>query len=246
MYPYGGVTVCPISARATLDAGLRFLVRFYWNNAMKKKLAGLGLVAGALVVAGHAQADTSAEVKVAGKIVPDAACNLTISNGGVYDFGTIASENLHQNKTTQFDAKLQTVAVTCNSATKVALSVRDNRSGTAAGGSGEDSEFGLGKGKVGYYTLGIGIVELDGVAGKENVLAAPAGSNTWASDEVGLMAKGSARKSFADSGSLTPGAYKSIAIHLVATPTINKLSELDLSSGNVDLDGSATLDLTYL
>ncbi|NLA20687.1 hypothetical protein GPU89_33625 [Burkholderia cepacia] len=94
--------------------------------------------------------------------------------------------------------------------------------------------------------MGIGIVELDGVAGKENVLAAPAGSNTWASDEVGLMAKGSARKSFADSGSLTPGAYKSIAIHLVATPTINKLSELDLSSGNVDLDGSATLDLTYL
>lgn len=60
------------------------------------------------------------------------------------------------------------------------------------------------------------------------------------------MTKGSARKAFADPGSLTPGAYKSIAIYLAATLTINKLSDLDLSSGNVDLDGSATLDLTYL
>ncbi|WP_179255342.1 DUF1120 domain-containing protein [Burkholderia sp. AU31652] len=213
---------------------------------MKKKLAGLGLVVGALVVAGHAQADTSAEIKVAGKIVPDGACNLTISNGGVYDFGVIASENLHQNKTTQFVPKWQTVAVTCNAATKVALSVRDNRAGTAAGGTGEDFEFGLGKGKVGYYTLGVFYATSDGSDAKLDVVAAPAGSDAWAYDKAGLMTNGSARKAFADPGSSTPGAYKSIAFPLAATLTINKLSELDLSSGNVDLDGSATLDLTYL
>ncbi|WP_269510076.1 DUF1120 domain-containing protein [Burkholderia sp. IMCC1007] len=212
---------------------------------MKKKLAGLWLVAGALVVAGHAQADKSVDVRVAGKIVPDGACNLTISNGGVYDFGTIASENLHQNKTTQFAAKWETAAVTCNAATKVALSVRDNRAGTAAGGTGEDFEFGLGKGKVGYYTLTVSSAMGDGDSWLD-VVSAPAGSDAWAHDKAGLMTKDSARKSFAEPGSSAPGAYKSIAIVLGATPTINKLSELDLSNGNVDLDGSATLDLTYL
>ncbi|NHB06227.1 DUF1120 domain-containing protein [Burkholderia cepacia] len=210
---------------------------------MKKKLAGLGLVAGVLVVAGQVQAETSAEIKITGKIMPD-ACNLTIGNGGVYDFGTIASENLHQDRTTQLPGKLQTVSISCNAAAKVALNVRDNRSGTVAGGTGDDAEFGLGNGKAGYYTLSLG-----GATGDSNgvdIVAAPAGSNAWASDEAGLMTKGSARKSFANSGDVTPGAYKTVTANLTVTPTINKLSELDLSGGSVDLDGSATVELTYL
>ncbi|MCA8064030.1 MULTISPECIES: DUF1120 domain-containing protein [unclassified Burkholderia] len=210
---------------------------------MKKKLAGLGLVAGVLAVAGHAQAETSAEIKITGKILPD-ACNLTIGNGGVYDFGSIASANLYQDKTTQLPGKLQTVSISCNAAAKVALNVRDNRSGTAAGGAGDDTEFGLGNGKVGYYKLSLG-----GATGDNSgvdIVAAPAGSDAWASDAAGLMTKGSARKSFAKPGDVTPGAYKTVTANLTVIPTINKLSELDLSGGSVDLDGSATIEMAYL
>ncbi|MCA8355075.1 DUF1120 domain-containing protein [Burkholderia cepacia] len=209
---------------------------------MKKKLAGLGLVVGALVVAGYAQAQT-AEIKVTGKIIPD-ACQLAIGNGGVYDFGNIASDKLSQDATTTLDAKTQSVAISCNAAAKVALNVRDNRSGTAAGGKGDDYEFGLGKEKAGYYTLALN--KAVGDSNALDVLAAPAGSDAWALDSTGSMTSGAARKSFSESGSTAPGAYKTISADLTVTPTINKLSELDLSNGGVALDGSATLELTYL
>ncbi|AFQ50022.1 DUF1120 domain-containing protein [Burkholderia cepacia] len=208
---------------------------------MKRKLAGLGLVAGALF-AGHAQAQT-AEIKVIGKIVPD-ACTLTIGNGGVYDFGNIASDKLSQDAPTTLDAKAQSVAISCNAAAKVALNVRDNRSGTAVGGKGDDSEFGLGFGKAGYYTLALN--KAVGDSNALDVVAAPAGSDAWVLDGAGLMANGSARKSFSESGNTAPGAYKTISADLTVTPTINKLPELDLSNGGVALDGSATLELTYL
>ncbi|WP_321959432.1 DUF1120 domain-containing protein [Burkholderia cenocepacia] len=210
---------------------------------MKKKLAGFGLIAGVLVT-GHAQAQT-AEIKVIGKIVPD-ACQFTIGNGGLYDFGTIGADTLSQDAVTALDAKTQTVAVSCNAAAKVALNVRDNRAGTAAGGKGGDDEFGLG-GKekfAGYYTLALTRAVGDGSA--LDVIAAPAGSDAWALDSTGSMASGQARKSFSDSGSVAPGAYKSITANLTVAPTINKLSALDLSNGGVDLDGSATVELTYL
>ncbi|WP_177207588.1 DUF1120 domain-containing protein [Burkholderia contaminans] len=214
----------------------------YWSKSMKKKLAGFGLIAGVLV-AGHAQAQT-AEIKVIGKIVPD-ACQFTIGNGGLYDFGTIGADKLSQDAVTALDAKTQTIAISCNAAAKVALNVRDNRAGTAAGGKGGDDEFGLSKeAKVGFYTLTLS--KALGDSNSLDVLAAPAGSSAWALDSTGLMANGSARKSFSDSGSTAPGAYKSISANLTVSPTINKLSELDLSKGGVDLDGSATVELTYL
>ncbi len=209
---------------------------------MKKKLAGLGLLAGALIVAGHAQAQT-AEIKVTGKIVPD-ACQLTIANSGVYDFGNIASDKLSQDATTKLDAKTQSVAISCNAGAKVALNVQDNRSGTAVGGKGDDYEFGLGNGKAGYYMLALNRAVGDGKAA--DVLAAPAGTDTWALDSAGSVTSGGARKSFAESGSVAPGAYKTITADLTVTPTINKLSALDLSSGGVELDGSATVELHYL
>ncbi|AFQ46798.1 hypothetical protein [Burkholderia cepacia] len=115
---------------------------------------------------------------------------------------------------------------------------------TAVGGKGDDSEFGLGFGKAGYYTLALN--KAVGDSNALDVVAAPAGSDAWVLDGAGLMANGSARKSFSESGNTAPGAYKTISADLTVTPTINKLPELDLSNGGVALDGSATLELTYL
>ncbi|AFQ46775.1 rod shape-determining protein MreC [Burkholderia cepacia] len=116
--------------------------------------------------------------------------------------------------------------------------------GTAVGGKGDDSEFGLGFGKLLYYTLALN--KAVGDSNALDVVAAPAGSDAWVLDGAGLMANGSARKSFSESGNTAPGAYKTISADLTVTPTINKLPELDLSNGGVALDGSATLELTYL
>ncbi|WP_372437183.1 DUF1120 domain-containing protein [Pseudomonas chlororaphis subsp. aureofaciens] len=212
---------------------------------MKKQLAVFGLVAGAVLAHGQANAQ-SAEIKVIGKILPD-ACQLVIGGGGVYDFGNIGADKLSKDSTTTLEAKTQTLTVTCNAAAKVAVKATDNRMGSAAGGKGDAYEFGLGKhpgGDPGYYKLALTRAISEG--NTLDVLADSNNSNSWSIDSAGFTANGTSRVAFASSGSLAPEAYKNLTADLTVTPTINKLSALDLANGGVDLDGSATIELSYL
>ncbi|MPV68134.1 DUF1120 domain-containing protein [Burkholderia sp. BE17] len=210
---------------------------------MKKKLAGLGLLAGALVAAGHAQAQT-AEIKVAGRIVPN-ACQLTISGGGVYDYGTIVSDKVGQDDKTALDAKTQTLLVSCNKATKVALSVRDNSSDNHPFRA--DTEFSLGKDVSGYYWLTLTNAKGDGYVA--DILTASPGSNEWAGSNgwTTIMTNGLngiRRHSFAYLGSSVPRAYNTVTAKLTVLPII-AWYDIALTDEN-KMDGSATVELEYL
>jgi len=206
-----------------------------------KKILALSVLAACTVASGLAQAQ-SAEIKVVGKILPD-ACQPVIANGGVFSYGTIAADKLSKDDVTALVAKTQTLTITCNAAAKIGVKVTDNRSGTAVGGTGDGYDFGLGGKNTGSYSL-----KLTGAVSEGNTLAVltdTSGSGTWVSNDTGFKADGTARKAFAPSGSLVPGAYKVVTGDLTVRPVINKLSALDIGSG-IDLDGSATLELVYL
>lgn len=207
---------------------------------MKKKLAGLGLVAGALVVAGHVQAQT-AEIKVNGQIVPNDACQLTISGGGVYDFGTVKARS---DFVAGLDDKTLALTISCNAPTKFALRALDNRPDTVAGNPGYAGIFGLGKGMAGFYFLNLRnpVGDGNGLA----VLRSYSNSGVWNPEYVDALSSDSYRKAFAEKGSVVPGAYKTITADLSVQAWINKWSELDFSNGDIELDGSATLELLYL
>jgi len=204
-----------------------------------KKVLALTLLSSAMLASGLASAQT-AEIKVTGKIVPD-ACQPTIA--GAFDYGTFTSEKLNIDEVTKLEAKKATLNVTCNAAAKVAVKVTDNRSGTAAGGADAGFDFGLGGKNTGSYTVALSNAVSNGKT--LAVLTDTSGSGAWTSDGTGFKADGTFRKAFAAAGSTTPEAYKLLTGDLIVTPTINKLSELDLGNG-VTLDGSATLELVYL
>ncbi|MFK1436046.1 DUF1120 domain-containing protein [Pseudomonas aeruginosa] len=214
---------------------------------MKKQLAAFGLVTGTFLAAGSVHAAQTAEIKVIGKILPD-ACQLVIGGGGTYDFGSIGSDKLSQDAVTPLEGKAQTLTVTCNAAAKVALKATDNRSGSVVGGKGDGYEFGLGGtdagSKPGFYSLRMSNAVSEG--NTLDVLSDASGGGSWVTGGNLFRADSGERKSFAGSGGTLPDAFKTISADLTVTPTINKLSELDLSKGSVALDGSATIELVYL
>lgn len=210
-----------------------------------KKILALSLMAACSVAAGVAQAQT-ADIKLTGKILP-AACQAVFGGGGEFDFGKICACDLDRwgNGPAVLDAKIQRLDIICGAATKIAVKVTDNRSGTAAAGTGDGYDFGLGGKNTGSYNLRYSNVydEIKPVA----VLTDANGDGKWAklSSSVGFKADGSSRKAFAPSGTLVPGAYRALRGELIVQPILNKRSELDIGS-DIDLDGSATLELVYL
>ncbi len=206
-----------------------------------KKVLALTLISCAAMSAGTANAE-SAEIRVTGKIVPD-ACQASFSNGGNVDYNLISSDKLKNDQVTKLEPQRLSLNVTCNAASKVSIKMTDNRSGTAVGGVGDGYDFGLGGKNTGSYTLELSRATSDGNAA--TVLTDTSGDGTWTNDISSFKADGSFRKSFATGGATTPGAYTTVTTDIVVIPVINKLSELDIGQG-IDLDGSATLELAYL
>ena len=206
-----------------------------------KKIFALGLLAAAC---GIAQAET-AELSVVGKIIPP-ACKPVIANNGRFDFGNISPTVLSATAPTALGAVAQAFTIDCDAATKMAVKITDNQSGTAAGGKGAGYDFGLGGTNTGSYT--VGLYSTSGDVGAVDVLTDSTGAGAWVTHgQAGadFKADGTGRLSFANTGSSVPAAYKSVGGLLMVKPTINSLSQLDLGAG-LELSGSATIEVTYL
>lgn len=72
----------------------------------------------------------SAEMHVSGAVTAASSCSLSISNGGAIDLGQIDIGSLNQSSSTNVGAFARTVSVTCDSPTRFALGVIDNRADT--------------------------------------------------------------------------------------------------------------------
>ncbi|MCV6904930.1 MAG: DUF1120 domain-containing protein, partial [Achromobacter xylosoxidans] len=95
------------------------------NNIIKKTLIASAMLAATPLIAASAQAATSAELKITGKITPP-SCDLTLDGNGVVDFGSTAFNTLNVDGT-KLAEKTVGLNITCEGLTRVGLAVVDNR-----------------------------------------------------------------------------------------------------------------------
>lgn len=221
-----------------------------------QKLAALAFATTAALVSFGAQAN-SVEVKVTGTITP-AACTPTLSGGGTVAYGRISPSLLSDTAYTDLPDHTIPFSITCDLPTKVGLTFVDNRSGSTVSGiidnliggfSGNAHNFGLGTvntKNVGGYAMRFGqSYTADGVAVRA-VTSIDSGTTWRGSNASDLGNKGATYiLSWSDTNGGAPIAFKDLAGDLVVKTRLNKKADLDLSD-DVDLDGSATIELVYM
>lgn len=203
---------------------------------MNKHLIAL---TGALLITGTSSvfAASTVDLTVKGIITPN-ACNPTLSSGGIIDHGKMSAKDLNTDKITPLPQQTLQLIVNCDAATPFALKATDNRRE-----SGTGSYFGLGtnNGKsLGAYSLNM----IAPVADNETVQAIASfdGGTTWeryTSFEDQLML------SVSTVGDTTPRPTAELITDIRYSGYINRTDGLDLS-GQVDIDGSATIEVVYL
>ena len=205
--------------------------------------------------AGTALAASNADLKITGVIRPG-SCALTISAGGVVNYGTIARTDLSANAPTALAEKSIAFVINCgDSASKTALKLTDNRGATAVNGIiqtvestlGDRAAFGLGS--VNNKNLGAYSVQIYAVTG-ENALTTSYhrtdGSTNWLKNtQIANHYFTGDQKSWGISDVSGPSAFKKVSGHLNIRAVIDKLSNLP-AGDEIQLNGSSTLEFIYL
>ncbi|WP_237885310.1 DUF1120 domain-containing protein [Pseudomonas sp. PGPR40] len=190
------------------------------------------------------------EVTLRARFAP-AACEPTLSNGGVVDFGTLSKSDLNTDKNTRLPPKSLTFRVGCDAPASFALVMHDNRSGSATVSS--EIYYGLGtdsrNNKIGLYSLNIDpadasadhfarLYRTDSTTGGVAWSASssnpiPIGKNSY----LGFTASAGTHAGPV----LIQNLSATVTVEAVIAPTNN----LDLSTA-VDLDGAGTIEIIYL
>ncbi|AUG06017.1 DUF1120 domain-containing protein [Pseudomonas sp. S09G 359] len=202
-------------------------------------------VASALLITGTAPAfaASTVDLTVKGIITPN-ACTPGLSSGGVIDHGKMSAKDLNTDRVTPLPAVSLQMTVTCDAPVLFAIKATDNRLG-----SGSGSRFGLGlingTQKLGFYSLSMGSSANPPLADGEVVQSVASFDNgtTWEkydSFEHGLMLSVA---TLADVS--TPRPTQELVTEVNYNGYINRTDGLDLSN-EVNIDGSATLEVLYL
>ncbi len=207
----------------------------------RKHLLVPSLLASALLLsAGHALAGT--DLSVSGRIQPG-ACSLTLGNGGTVDMGTISRKDLKEAEETYFTRHNHiSLGIQCQTPTKVAFRVLDNRAGTST----HDNMFGLGA--SGGKNVGAFAVLLEEIIGDGTKLVHLVDwSDKGSSWEAGYGAiKATPHlSSWAEPGQSSPQAFQNISSRMGVYGIIAPVKDLDQSQ-EIAIDGSATVELVYL
>lgn len=180
-----------------------------------------------------------------------AACEPVLSNGGVVDFGTLSPNDLNADKTTRLPPKSLTLRVSCDAPAAFALSMQDNRRGSAT----VDSDFNYGLGtdtrnnKIGLYSLSID--PADASADSFTRLyrtESTTGGKAWNTASSGPMPFGkNSYLGFTDSAGshAGPALIQQLSTTVTIDAVIAPTNSLDLSTA-IDLDGSGTIEINYL
>ncbi|MBZ9781433.1 DUF1120 domain-containing protein [Pseudomonas sp. REP124] len=206
---------------------------------MKKYLAALSATA-LVSIAPHAMAASSADLAVTGSITPT-ACTPSLSGNGNVDYGKISSKDLSLDNNTELEQRTVFLTVNCDAATRFALQGIDNRLGS----SNTVSAFGLGKingtQNLGRYMLGMASAVADGVAVQP--IKSKDGQTDWHGHIFWMPGDYASVASTAD---LTqPILVKDMDMELLIGTLIYPARGLDLTN-EVNIDGSATLEMKYL
>jgi len=209
-----------------------------------------------LLLAAPAKAATTVEFQVISTITP-VACTPTLSGNGVADYGAMPASILKPGNITPLPSKSLTLTVGCDAGAKLGLRIIDNRrdsviTGIVAAGSGDSTlndnfNYGLGIAagkKIGGYTITLEPTSYTGDYQQAQLLSSADGGITWQKAGNGAVAKGRTF-SWGSLNSMDTAAFKNISGTVSVRPYINKPEDLSLSQ-EIQLDGAATLELSYL
>lgn len=206
-------------------------------NKSLNTLLGTLIVAGA----GSAFAASNVDLNVSGTITPS-ACEPSVSNGAVADFGKLSAKDLRRDLPTYLPHKELQMSVTCDAVTLIAIASRDNREGSEY--SNDYYNFGLGlingTEKLGYLMIHPTNLTVDGVARRS--IGSRDGGVTWEREssflDDGLIAA-------AEMNTVIPLPLQQLTTTLHIRPVIAPAKGLTLNN-EVPMDGSVTFSVHYL
>lgn len=217
-----------------------------------KKIVGLTLGIACLAAAVSAHASTSAELIVRGTIKP-AACNLSMSGGGIINYDDILSGQLSPTAFNPLEEKTTPLTVSCGTTSaKFGLKFVDLQPASkvpgilSALGSGYTETQNYGLGLVSGRKTGGYAVTLKDLRSSTTTLypIMRVGTSAWQSSD-GRVAQSPSQYSWRNSSTLTPASITQLSGTIAVRAVINKGQDLDLSR-DTTLDGRATLELSYL
>lgn len=187
---------------------------------------------------------------VTGLIIP-AACTPVLSSGGLVDYGKISQQDLNADRGTRLASRDLELSLECNGPVRFALRMRDNRDGTATVNS--EIYYGLNLDPSGNR-IGLYSVSFDPARTHANGLTQVYGTESttggvaWRSANRNPIDIGArSYLGFTDTEGSTAGPLALTDLHSIVKldAVLNAKQNLDLS-GDVWLDGSATLEVIYL
>lgn len=215
-------------------------------NLRPLSLATLSL----LTLSASALAASSVDFAVTGLLTPS-ACTPTLSGAGLIDYGKISQQDLNLERGTRLPVRYLTVTINCDASTRYALRMSDNRDGTANVNS--EIFYGLGLdpsgNKIGLFSLTFDpnqtvVDTLPQPYGTESTTAGVA----WRAANSNPIDIGSRSfLGFTDTAGSTSGptAIKHLSSTVRIDTVIAAKQNLDLR-GEVQIDGSGTLEVVYL
>lgn len=198
----------------------------------------------------HTWAASTVDLSVKGTITP-LACTPILSNNGLVDYGKISRQDLSVDKRTRLRDQTLDLNIQCNAPARFALLMRDNRDGSAIVNS--EIYYGLNhdnsQNKIGLYSLNFDpastvVDDLTQVYRTDSTT----GGVAWSSSNsrpIPIGAKSYLGFTDVAGSSVGPIAIQNLTSRVIVETIIAPTSELDLST-EVQLDGSATLDVVYL
>lgn len=217
-----------------------------------KKIVGLTLGIACLAAALNAHATTSAELIVRGTIKP-AACNLSMTGGGIINYGNIPSGQLLPTAFNPQAERTTPLTVSCGTTpAKFGLKFVDLQAASKVPGILSV----LGSGYTEAHNYGLGIVSGRKTGGFSVTLRdlkssgtavypiARVGTGAWQASD-GKVAQSPSQHSWRSGTTAEPASVSQLTGTIAVRAVINKAQDLDLSR-DVTLDGRATLELSYI
>ncbi|WP_237885308.1 DUF1120 domain-containing protein [Pseudomonas sp. PGPR40] len=198
----------------------------------------------------NALAASTVDLTVKGIITP-VACMPSLSNNGLVDYGKISRQELSVDKRTRLRDRTLDLRIQCNAPARFALRMRDNRDGSAIVNS--EIYYGLnidGSGnKIGLYSLNFEPASTVVDDWSQTFRTdSTTGGVAWSSSNsrsIPIGARSYLGFTDASGSSAGPIAIQNLTSRVTLETVIAPTSELDLST-EVQLDGSAMLDVVYL
>ncbi|OED34044.1 hypothetical protein AB832_08050 [Flavobacteriaceae bacterium (ex Bugula neritina AB1)] len=212
----------------------------------------------------HATARQSANFSVTGTLNPT-ACGVSLSNGGVVDYGERVAANSNATEFNQLGSLTLEATFTCLSPTQVAMQITDNQAnssnvsitplidgGEAGGAPADDRFFGMGLAPnnepIGNYVIAYTNGNADGSA--TDSIQSSNGRSSWISDGSGTAGPGGVsdltQQTWPSSGAMAPLAVNNATMTLKISAAIDDMTTINAAADSIIFDGSSTLTLIYL